>query len=87
VSPTLTASSNIQQADSAILHERQVELFAEWGHRWFDLIRTGTVNSVMGSPGNVCAMKRGVWNANDTLYPIPQSEIKNDVNLTQNLGY
>jgi hypothetical protein len=86
-SPTLTASSNLQQADSAILHERQVELFTEWGHRWFDLIRTGTVNAVMGAPVNVCQSKGGIWNANDTLYPIPQSEISNDANLTQNQGY
>ena len=25
----------------SVLHERQVELFTEWGNRWFDLIRTG----------------------------------------------
>jgi starch-binding outer membrane protein, SusD/RagB family len=83
----LTASSNLQQADSAILHERRVELFTEWGQRWFDLIRTGTVNSVMGSPVNVCQLKGGVWNSNSQLYPIPQSEILADPNLTQNLGY
>jgi hypothetical protein len=32
---------------TAILHERQVELFTEWGHRWFDLKRTGAVDTVM----------------------------------------
>jgi hypothetical protein len=72
---------------TAILHERQVELFTEWGHRWFDLIRTGTVNAVMGSPDNVCQMKGGTWNPDWQLYPIPQTEITNDANLTQNLGY
>jgi hypothetical protein len=72
---------------AAILHERQVELFTEWGHRWFDLIRTGAVNTVMGSPGNVCQAKGGTWNSDWQLYPIPQSEIVNDANLQQNPGY
>jgi starch-binding outer membrane protein, SusD/RagB family len=86
-SPTLTNSASLQQADSAILHERQVELFTEWGSRWFDLVRTDSSNTVLGSPGNVCRMKGGVWNSYDTLFPIPQSEILLDHNLTQNLGY
>jgi hypothetical protein len=70
----------------AILHERQVELFTEWGHRWFDLIRTGTVSSVMSV---VTPLKGGTWNADghQTLYPIPQPERNNDNNLTQNPGY
>ena len=71
---------------AAILHERQVELFTEWGHRWFDLKRTGNVNSVMsvGAPS-----KGAIWNANgyQQLFPIPQIEIQNDHNLTQNFGY
>jgi starch-binding outer membrane protein, SusD/RagB family len=86
-SPTLTASSSLQQADSAILHERQVELFTEWGHRWFDLIRTGTVNTVLGSPGNVCRAKGGVWSSISELFPIPEYDILADPNLTQNPGY
>ena len=86
-SPTLTASSSLQQADSAILHERQVELFTEWGHRWFDLIRTGTVNTVLGSPGNVCQAKGGVWSSTSELFPIPESQILDDPNLGQNPGY
>jgi hypothetical protein len=86
-SPTLTASASLQQADSAILHERQVELFTEWGHRWFDLIRMGAVDSVMGAPGNVCISKGGIWNVNDVLYPVPEVEINSDPKLTQNPGY
>lgn len=72
---------------NAILHERQVELFTEWGHRWFDLIRTNNINSVMGSPGNVCLAKGGTWAAYKTLAPIPLSEIQINPNLTQNNGY
>jgi hypothetical protein len=69
---------------TAILHERQTELFAEWGHRWLDLIRTGNANTVMGV---VTPLKEGTWNANWQVMPIPQSERNVDVNLTQNPGY
>ncbi len=72
---------------TAILHERQVELFTEWGHRWFDLKRTGTVDAVMGSPGNVCAAKGGVWNTDWQLYPVSHQDIILAPNLTQNAGY
>jgi hypothetical protein len=69
---------------AAILHERQIELFAEWGHRWLDLKRTGAVNTIMPS---VSPIKGGSWNTNWQLYPIPQSDRSNDPNLTQNNGY
>jgi hypothetical protein len=72
---------------TAILHERQVELFTEWGHRWFDLNRTGGVNSVLGAPGNVCHLKGGVWSPNWELYPISSAQIALDPNLVQNAGY
>lgn len=74
---------------SAILHERQVELFCEWGHRWFDLCRTGKAPSVMGAPGNVCQAKGGIWASDNhqLLFPIPQADLNNDVNLKQNPGY
>ncbi|HEY4150729.1 MAG TPA: RagB/SusD family nutrient uptake outer membrane protein [Chitinophagaceae bacterium] len=71
---------------AAIMHERQVELFAEWGHRWFDLIRTGNANSVMGV---ATPLKGGTWSTDghQLLFPIPQSERLNDPNLSQNRGY
>jgi hypothetical protein len=72
---------------AAILHERQVELFSEWGHRWFDLKRTGQLDAVMGGSGGVCQTKHGSWVSTDQLFPIPQNERLNDANLTQNAGY
>lgn len=69
---------------TAILHERQVELFCEYGHRWLDLKRTDQVNTVMQQ---VDAIKNGIWNNNKALWPIPQTEITNDLNLKQNPGY
>jgi hypothetical protein len=66
---------------SAIEKERRVELFAEIGHRWLDLKRTNRANSVMS------VIKGSAWQATDIFYPIPQSEILNNLNLKQNLGY
>lgn len=71
---------------TAILHERQVELFTEGGHRWFDLKRTGQADAVMT---NVVPAKGGgnTWNTFRKLWPIPQSEINLDPHLQQNVGY
>jgi hypothetical protein len=82
-----TSASTQTDLILAISHERQVELFTEWGHRWLDLKRTNTANSVLGAPGNVCLYKGGNWNANWELYPLPLTELQADGNLTQNPGY
>jgi hypothetical protein len=84
-----TTAATAADLSTAILHERQVELFSEWGHRWFDLCRTGNAPSVMGSPGYVTKAKGGVWNPDNyqLLLPIPQLDITTDHNLTQNAGY
>jgi len=81
--PNTTASSQSTML-TAILHERQVEFFTEWGHRWFDLKRTGNVNAVMSI---VTPKKGGSWNPNQALYPIPLPQIQADPYLKQNPGY
>jgi hypothetical protein len=65
----------------AIAHERQVELFCEYGHRWLDLKRTNTIDAVLG------AEKPGVWKSTAALYPIPLSALTTNPKLTQNPGY
>ncbi len=77
--------SNTGAADNttllnAIMQERRVELFTEWGHRWLDLKRTRQADSVL-------ALQKPQWQTTSVLYPIPQSEIQNDPNLSQNPGY
>jgi hypothetical protein len=69
---------------AAILKERQVELFTEWGHRWLDLKRTGSMDAVMSS---VAPLKGTSWNPNWALYPIPHYDILLNANLVQNPGY
>lgn len=61
----------------AILDERRLELAFE-GQRWFDLVRTGTVDAEMGQ----------TINSNYHVFPIPVSEIlATDGVITQNPGY
>jgi hypothetical protein len=70
---------------AAVEHERQIELFTEWGHRWLDLKRTGKIDEVMSV---VTPLKGGTWNTNMQLYPIPGNEIILNPNLQpQNPGY
>ncbi|WP_170302673.1 RagB/SusD family nutrient uptake outer membrane protein [Chitinophaga oryziterrae] len=69
---------------SAIIKERRVELFTEWGHRWLDMKRNGTVNDIMNI---VTPLKGGSWNNNWQLYPVPYSDIKLNPRLKQNDGY
>lgn len=64
----------------AIEKERQREFFAEWGHRWFDLKRTGRADTVL-------SLTKSGWGPSDALYPIPFEEIQNNPALTQNPGY
>ncbi|MBC7922607.1 MAG: RagB/SusD family nutrient uptake outer membrane protein, partial [Ferruginibacter sp.] len=58
-----------------IANERRVELAME-GHRWFDLIRTGKAQSVLG-----------ITDPNKLLFPIPQRETINNPVIGQNPGY
>lgn len=71
----------------AIQKERRVELFTEWGHRWFDLKRTGTLNALMEGPTGITAAKGGKWSANDTILPLPISDIAVNPRLGQNKDY
>ena len=65
----------------AIEKERKLELFSEWGHRWFDIKRTGRASEIL-SP------LKSSWNPEDQLFPIPEKELGADTNLgPQNAGY
>jgi hypothetical protein len=76
----LNASLNQTQLLSAIETERLHEFFGEFGHRWLDLKRTNRATAVL-SP------IKSNWQATDVLFPIPQTQILINRNLTQNPGY
>jgi len=65
--------------ESAILHERSIELCYE-GHRWFDLVRTGRAIDVMG-PIN------GLSDEGNLVWPISESSLEKNPNLLQNPFY
>ncbi|GIQ57859.1 membrane protein [Flavobacterium collinsii] len=79
----LTKTTALSQRDilDAILQERRWEFFTERGHRFFDLKRTGKLDSAL------TGLKLG-WNTTDSLFPIPESELSTNPNLRpQNPGY
>jgi starch-binding outer membrane protein, SusD/RagB family len=81
--PVLPDYSGLTQAQfrAAVLQERRWEFVAE-GQRWFDLARTGTLESL------VPLAKPGVTpTKTNYLFPIPQSERDLNPNLPQNPGY
>lgn len=79
--PDLPSTLGPSAVLDAIERERQIELFAEWGHRWLDLKRTGRAVPVLAP------VKGATWQPTDQLYPIPQEEIDRSPRLTQNPGY
>lgn len=78
---TNTNASDKPSLLTAIEHERQVELFTEWGHRWFDLKRTSRVDPILGMEKSL------YWQITDALFPIPLGQIIYNPSLVQNPGY
>lgn len=76
-----TASGKAALLD-AIAHERRVELFGEWGHRWFDLKRTGKAAAMANA-----YPEKQPWSSDKLLLPIPQKEREVNPYLGQNPGY
>jgi len=78
----LTSLGSMAQTDlvDSVLSERRRELFSEWGNRWFDLKRTGTIDAVLSK-------EKSNWRPFDSLYPIPFQELIANPNLIQNPGY
>lgn len=78
----LPTGSSITKED--LLNERRVELAFE-NHRWFDLIRLGVADSVLGTFATANGI---VFTSSDLLLPIPEREIGVSFGkLTQNPGY
>ena len=90
----LTALNGADQDElrQAIQRERRVELCFE-GHRWCDLLRTGTMLSTMRSYkekylryGGYLVVNYDITD-NKVLFPIPFREVSVNPGLVQNPGY
>jgi hypothetical protein len=79
---------NINQEDliTLILKEKRIEYFTEWGHRWFDLKRTGKVDEVMTK---VTPKKNNgaTWKSYQQYYPVSSYELQSNPSLLQTTGY
>jgi len=86
-----TTANTPQEIIAEIKTERQIEFFAEWGHRWFDLKRTGDIDGVMSvvSPLKLYNGIGGSWAMFKALLPIPPAEFTLNQSLRghQNPGY
>jgi hypothetical protein len=72
----------MSQADCVLAtqKERRLELFTEWGNRWFDLKRWETIGGVLGA-------EKPDWKPYAALFPLPLDQLTYNVKLTQNTGY
>ena len=72
----------------AVLNERRLELAFE-GQRWFDLVRTGKVFTVMNTLNSrdVGRLPMNAVTEEKTLMPIPQPQIDKNPSMIQNPGY
>lgn len=77
---TSLSFSNEEDLKTAIVQENRIEFFAEWGHRWLDLVRWEMADDVMAAVNTE-------WRSEAKLFPIPTSEIDVNPNLAQNPGY
>lgn len=73
------AAAKYGDLESAILHERSIELCYE-GHRWFDLVRTGRAISTM-NPLN------GLSDEGNIVWPISTNVLNKNPNMEQNAYY
>ncbi len=83
----LASNLSEDKAIEAVLHERYVELFTEWGHRWLDLKRLNAIDDRMKI---VTPAKGGTeWKPHLALFPIPPDELQKNPSLRghQNPGY
>ncbi|OXA95900.1 RagB/SusD family nutrient uptake outer membrane protein [Flavobacterium hercynium] len=76
-----TTLTDANQLLDLIALERQREFFAENGHRWLDLKRTGKLDETLS------VLTDKIWNSTDSLYPIPEPALRSNPFLTQNSGY
>lgn len=74
------------QLMTAILQERKLE-FAEEGHRFFDLVRTGQAMTKLVQVERKNGPPISLTNGGRQIFPIPSFEINSNKNIVQNEAY
>ncbi|WP_442590712.1 RagB/SusD family nutrient uptake outer membrane protein [Pedobacter sp. AW31-3R] len=87
--PPLAVAATQDMAMLEVEQERRAELFAEWGHRWFDLKRW---KSVSGDPtktraDDILPLSKPSWKSTALQFPIPVEVMRTNPNMVQNPGY
>lgn len=77
---SLSMALTSEQVLNAIQQERRIELFCEFGNRWYDLKRWNKASDILSGV-------KPDWQSTDVLYPIPKTEIERNPFLIQNPGY
>lgn len=72
--PDYNGLVNEQAIFEAIIQERRLEFFAEWGHRWLDLKRWQLIDQEM-------VKTKANWRPASAIFPIPESELFVNPNL------
>ena len=80
---SVTGQANIL---AAILQERKLE-FAEEGHRFFDLVRTGQAMTKLTALDRKNGPNVAISSAGRQVFPIPSFEINANKNIVQNEAY
>lgn len=75
-----TPAETAEDLIDAVIEERRLEFFTEYGHRFFDLKRTGKLDKVLSTV-------KTQWKTSCQFMPLPQSELLLNPNLTQNAEY
>lgn len=76
-----TTLTDANQLLDLIALERQREFFAENGHRWLDLKRTGKLDETLS------VLSDKIWKSTDRLYPIPEPALRSNPFLNPTEGY
>lgn len=78
--PRVSMDMTQEEFDDAVIYERNLELCFEYD-RWFDIVRKRILDEV--SRPEVLQN----FSEDDYLFPIPESELRTNDNMTQNPGY
>ncbi|OQP62213.1 RagB/SusD family nutrient uptake outer membrane protein [Niastella populi] len=81
---TGSTATTADEIRDAIINERRIEFFTEWGNRLFDLRRTGKLDGVMNAEA---PKKNGAWSSFKQWWPISTNDTQVNPNLLQTPGY